>query len=29
LVIAVAVSDRLPWLHRPAESPGLADNPPT
>src|SRR5438105_2691978 len=29
LVIAVAASDRLPWLHRPAESPGHADNPPT
>ena len=29
LVIAVAVSDRLPWLHRPAESPGLVDNAPT
>ena len=29
LVIAVAVSDRLPWLPRPAESPGHADNPPT
>ena len=26
LVIAVAVSDRLPWLPRPAESPGHADN---
>ena len=29
LVIAVAASDRLPWLPRPAESPGPADNPPT
>jgi len=29
VVIAVAVSDRLPWLPRPAESPGHADNPPT
>ena len=29
LVIAVAASDRLPWLPRPAESPGLADDPPT
>jgi len=26
LVIAVAASDRLPWLPRPAESPGLAGN---
>ena len=29
LVVAVAASDRLPWLPRPAESPGLADDPPT
>ena len=29
VVIAVAASDRLPWLPRPAESSGLADNPPT
>jgi low temperature requirement protein LtrA len=27
LVIAVAASDRLPWLPRPAGSPGLADDP--
>ena len=29
LVVAVAASDRLPWLPRPARSPGPADNPPT
>ena len=29
VVIVVAVSDRLPWLPRPAGSPGLADDPPT
>jgi low temperature requirement protein LtrA len=28
LVTAVAASDRLPWLPRPAGSPGLPDNPP-